>query len=656
MPTALTIGDVRKALTAANASWKIDAQMRDQDALPHHALGGDLAQAVKAANVPRVQIREFLSGPTNNPFLRDRRIQRGFMNADALHTLIPNAPSSPVIKNLGPISANGHVLHVEAPVAGAPSVSGGPSGGGAPASVDWRNRFGWTWLTQIKDQGPCESCWAFSAVGVVEAMTRIEHFVWSLRSEGDVHDGMGTACGDGGWPTHALDFMDSKGVADPGCWPYETANKPYAPTSDRTGRTVKVGGYVTLSNIQDQKDWLDAVGPLSACFECFEDFDAYGANSGVYKHVTGALRGGHCIVIVGYDDARQAWLIRNSWGTSWGMAGYCWFGYGQCGIDDNAKFGVPNTNLNPDPCTKRRIHNGNLFESGDGALHRNFETWSVAPGGAIRHYWRDGSSLVWALAETVANDCAASPTATGTTFNRNFEYIYPTTNGRLHHRFFDQATAKWNDGGVFGPPNVAGVPGFIQSDYGAPGNFEVVVRTAAGNLVHWWRMDGPPWTWQQSAAFGANVALSGATLVQRHDRGLDVVCVNTDGTMQRYWRDDADKKGWAAAEKFGAGVKSPPVMIEGEFAATTELKQGNYELCVAVNGQIQHWWRDNEGSQNWSHSATFGGNVRQVIGLIESSFGFDLEVIALLNDGGLQHYWRGGDGWHTGPVFGSTTH
>ncbi len=653
MPSVTTVGDLRKAMTDANASWKINEQLRDTDPLPQHSLGADMAQAVKAANVPRIQIAEFLSAATNNPFLRERRIQRGFLKPDTLVPVIPNSPKTPVIKSLGPISHLEHLRPMAAVVGGA---AGGAAGGGAPASVDWRNRFGWPWLTDVKDQGPCESCWCFGAVGVVEAMTRIEHFVWSLRSEGDVHDGMKMACGDGGWPSHALDFMDANGVADPGCWPYETTNKPYAPTSDRTGRTVRVGGYTTLGNVQDQKDWLDAVGPITACFDCYEDFDGYGPNSGVYKHVTGNLRGGHCIVIVGYDDAKQAWLIRNSWNTGWGMGGYCWFGYGQCNMDSNAKYGVPNTNINSDPWTKRRVHNGNLLESGNGALHRNFEVWALAPGGAIRHYWRDGTSLVWALAETLGNDCEVCPTATSTTFTRNFEYIYPTTNGRLHHRFFDQPSGKWNDGGVFGPPNTAGIPGFIQSDFSAPGNFEVVVRTADGKLVHWWRMDGPPWTWQQSASFGGDVALSGATLVQRHDHGLDVVCVNTDGTMQRYWRDDANHKGWAAAEKFGAGVKSPPVMIEGEFSASDETKQGNYELCVAVNGQIQHWWRDNAGTQNWSHSATFGANVQRVHGLIESSFSFDLELVALLNDGSLQHYWRGGDGWHAGPIFGSTTH
>jgi hypothetical protein len=85
---------------------------------------------------------------------------------------------------------------------------------------------------------------------------------------------------------------------------------------------------------------------------------------------------------------------------------------------------------------------------------------------------------------------------------------------------------------------------------------------------------------------------------------------------------------------------------------------GNYELCVAVNGSIEHWWTGGNSAANWQKSATFGTNqpgktIQQVLGLIESSFGFDLEVIALLSDGSVQHFWRSGN-WFPGPVFGST--
>jgi hypothetical protein len=89
------------------------------------------------------------------------------------------------------------------------------------SSVDWRNRFGWPWLTRIKDQGGCGSCYIFSAVGVLEAMLRIEHCLWSLRSEGDVGDAISLYFGahgkcQGGSPGEVLDWAVTNGVADPG--------------------------------------------------------------------------------------------------------------------------------------------------------------------------------------------------------------------------------------------------------------------------------------------------------------------------------------------------------------------------------------------------------------------------------------------------------
>jgi C1A family cysteine protease len=645
-----TAAELRAAVLQAKAGWTVDHRFKDGDAVPIYKTGGDPAKFSKAADVPRIDIASYLAIPTSNLFLLQLRASRGLLKTalpqELQSRVAPEALTAPKISSL----------------AVAPAGTAAPAmGGGTSASVDWRSRFGWPWLTNIKDQGGCESCWVFSAVGAVEAMTRIEHAIWSLRSEGDVHDGMGAQCATTGDPANALNWMKQHGVADPGCWSYEQNNEAYKPTPDRNGRTVRLANYVSLGNVQDQKNWIDNIGPLSACFDCYDDFFGYGPNSGVYRRASNTLAGGHCIVIVGYDDARQAWLVRNSWGTSWGMAGYCWFGYGQCNMDNYTKYGVPSTNTNPDPWTKRRAHNGSLYESGDGALARNFEFWSVAPNHAIRHYWRDGSSLEWALAETLGNDCAASPTVTGTTYDRNFEYVYPTTGNRLHHRYFDQATQKWGDGGVFGPSNVAGIPAFLQSDYGAPGNFEVVVRLSNGTLEHWWRNDGAGMVWAASATFGANIKLSAPTMVQLRapNRGLDLVCVTTSGEMQRYWRDDAHGGVWHAAETFGAGIDSPPVMIEGQYGAANETKQGNYELCVAHNGVIQHWWRENGGSGRWSTSTTFGSNVAQVLGLIEGSFGFNLELVALLKDGSLQHYWResgGAEAWHAGPVFGSTTH
>jgi len=91
-------------------------------------------------------------------------------------------------------------------------------------------------------------------------------------------------------------------------------------------------------------------------------------------------------------------------------------------------------------------------------------------------------------------------------------------------------------------------------------------------------------------------------------------------------------------------------LIEGTFGMGEESGIGNFELCVGVGGAIEHWWRHNQSEGPWNRSAVFGSDVRRVVGLIQSSFATNLELIAERTDGRYQHYWRDGSGWHAGVV------
>lgn len=560
-----------------------------------------------------------------------------------------------------------------------------------PSSLDWRNRWGLSWVTGIRDQDPCEACWDFAATALMESMVRINQGVWCIRSEGDPHDGMGAKCGSCGNADAALSWMETKdssypfgrGIADPDCYgwpdnragPYfnpapntclgasnytgSTVAANYDPTSDRSGRSVRVDSHVDIGNVNDQKTWLDTVGPLVCGFDVYDDFFSYG--SGVYRKSSGATyAGGHVMLVVGYDDTQGYWIVKNSWGSNWGMEGYVYIGYGECNIDNYAKTGVSLTN--PDPWTKRRLHSGNILESGDGANHRNFEmlVCKTRPPTPVQHWWRnnDVSGFPWSPASSFGNDLAVTfPTLTATTFNRNFETVYLTSGKRLHHWYLDQNTGKWNDGGIFGPADAVSGPGFIQSNYGAPGNFEVVVGTADKRLNHWWRDNSKSsYPWNDGGRFGSNVAYAGASLIQSNfgtKGNFELVCTLQNGQMQHWWRDNDDPNTpWAPSVTFGSNVKSGPCMIESMYGATNEYSKGNFELCVAVGGYVQHWWRDNNGNEAWTNSATFGdGHITRVGGLLEGSFGFNLELIVERDDGHIQHYYRDSSMlWHAAEV------
>jgi C1A family cysteine protease len=87
------------------------------------------------------------------------------------------------------------------------------------------------------------------------------------------------------------------------------------------------------------KTWLSTKGPLITTMSIYPDFLLY--QSGVYiKREVEVLGrdlnvklGGHCVCVIGYDETKQAWLCKNSWGSQWGEDGFCWIGYSQIGID-----------------------------------------------------------------------------------------------------------------------------------------------------------------------------------------------------------------------------------------------------------------------------------------------------------------------------------
>lgn len=495
-------------------------------------------------------------------------------------------------------------------------------------------------------------------------MVRIERGLWCVRSEGDFRRGNGTACDAGGSENYVLDWVRQNGIADPECFPWVTDERPYTPSQDRSGRTVysRIGAHLLDRNdIEGQKNWLDTVGPITGFISVYQDFNAYRGTFRVYHRDLDIMRNpmlrpdcspncNHVVLIIGYDDDEQCWIIKNSWGQQWGTNGFGRIGYGEISIDANSKFGTYDLEL--DPWMKRRLHNGNFLESEYGPMHRNLEM-AVTDRNQIKHWYLTNGQeqLQWRVYATFGNDASAHPAMIHSTIHRNFDVVYPTVTGRLHHWFMavgsQDKTPRWNDGGIFGPTDVEGVPGFSQSSYSSPGDFEVVVRTSDDRLGHWRRTNAIPSSWNHMGSFANDVAHSGGSLIQSSYGNMELVCTLSNGEMQHWWYDGAV---WnPSATTFGTNVRTAPFMIEGQFGAHRENSPGNFELCVAINGQVEHWTRDSQISPSeWVITSRFGHDVSAVTGLIQSSFGLTLQVMVLRNDNQLQSYWLDGSGWHEG--------
>lgn len=556
-------------------------------------------------------------------------------------------------------------------------------------NVDWRSRFGRGWITSVRNQGGSQNCWAFATTALYEAMIRIEHLLWTRRSEGDLARGTGKQAWDLGNIGEGTIFVERYGLADPDCFPWGEAaslytSKPHganlqatplSTTPDRSGRTMRIaaGATVTLTDPAQKRQWIDLVGPMAVILVPPADFGSL--RDGIYIPTTSALGGAHALLVVGFNDDERYWIVKNSWGTaSWGVDGFGKISY-DAGLLENVGFtGLRGTN--PDPWAKRRLRNGVLVQGGNGALRNNFELF-VKAGANIDHWYRENadSKTPWARVGTVRStdvwrdtfhdDALDFPAAVQSSFNRDFELVYRSNYRKLRHVYYDQAGGLWNDATLLGPQDPIGIPGFVQSNRGAPGDFEVVAVTGDGRAHHLTKHNSTPWTrtpgeWYEQQVFGSGIAFSGPSLVQsklgvtaspENGQGeLHYVCTLSGGGMAHFRRASA-ADGWTQLGTFGQDATEAPCLIEGTYGAGNETGVGNFELCVPVaGGHIEHWWRYNVSPGPWNRSAVFGSDVRRVLGLLQSTYATNLELIAERTDGRCQHYWRDGAGWHAGPI------
>ena len=205
----------------------------------------------------------------------------------------------------------------------------------APAAIDWRNNGG-DWTTPIKDQKSCGSCVAFGTVATLEARVNIACKNPALDvdlSEAHLfYCGCGNCCSTGWGFQAALDFCKNTGVGKEADFPYIPGNQP----CKTIPYYVKITASSQVLSMADRKTVISGKGPVLAGMAVYADFFAY--RSGVYRHTSSDLRGYHAVCVVGYSDAENCWIVKNSWGTGWGENGWFKIAYGDSMIDTQFPF------------------------------------------------------------------------------------------------------------------------------------------------------------------------------------------------------------------------------------------------------------------------------------------------------------------------------
>lgn len=195
-----------------------------------------------------------------------------------------------------------------------------------PASLDWRERG---CVTEVKSQGSCGACWAFSAVGALEGQLKLKTGkLVSLSAQNLVDCSTEAKYGNkgcnGGFMTRAFQYIiDNGGIASEASYPYKAvAEKCHYDAKDRAATCSR---YIELP-FGDEDALKAAVatkGPVSVGVDASHpSFFLY--KSGVYNDSSCTQTVNHGVLVVGYGtaDGKDYWLVKNSWGLHFGEEGY----------------------------------------------------------------------------------------------------------------------------------------------------------------------------------------------------------------------------------------------------------------------------------------------------------------------------------------------
>lgn len=233
-----------------------------------------------------------------------------------------------------------------------------------PKSIDWRNIDGVNYISPIRNQGTCGSCYAFASMALLEANVRIEskNKLQPVFSTQDVVSCSEYSQGcDGGFPylvagKYAQDF----GVIEEKDYPYvgntTKCQRPNNVTKTYVSNYGYIGGFYGGCHETLMRIHLATKGPLAVSIMVYSDLQFY--KSGIYIH-TGLGYDprdfnpwevtNHVVLVVGYGEEAgvKYWVVKNSWGENWGEDGYFRIrrGTDEIAIESMAVYAEPYVNL-----------------------------------------------------------------------------------------------------------------------------------------------------------------------------------------------------------------------------------------------------------------------------------------------------------------------
>lgn len=214
-----------------------------------------------------------------------------------------------------------------------------------PSTVDWRTHG---YVTPVKNQGQCGSCWAFSSTGSLEG----QHFkktgsLVSLSEQNliDCTTNYHNLGCNGGWMDNAFKYIrDNHGVDTEASYPYAHIQHSYCYfRSNYVGATVT--GFTDIPNGSESslQSATATVGPISVAIDASHNGFRFYRGGVYYEPSCSTTILDHAVLVVGYGtlNGQDYWLVKNSWGAGWGTQGYIMMARNRnnnCGIASRASF------------------------------------------------------------------------------------------------------------------------------------------------------------------------------------------------------------------------------------------------------------------------------------------------------------------------------
>merc|ERR1740138_1972327 len=222
---------------------------------------------------------------------------------------------------------------------------------GTKDSVDWRAKGA---VTPVKNQGQCGSCWSVSTTRSTEGRVQIATGKLNALSEQQLMD-CSTKEGDhscqGGLMDYGFQYIiDNKGIDSETDYPYQMKNEACNASKEKSVAATINGFKDVTPNSEDAPATAVSAGPVSVAIEADQRaFQTY--KSGTLSAACGTKLD-HGVLAVGYGD--DYWIVKNSWGATWGMKGYIQLKRGvgksgECGIAAQPSYPVAGKGPAPGP-------------------------------------------------------------------------------------------------------------------------------------------------------------------------------------------------------------------------------------------------------------------------------------------------------------------